>query len=152
MAGAIRIRGLDHVVLRVTDLERSIRFYTQVLGCAEERRVDSLGLVQLRAGTSLVDLVDVGSPLGKLGGPPPGPEARNMDHFALRIERFDEEELRAWLESHGIRPGDVGQRYGAEGTGPSMYVRDPDGNVVELKGPPVEAAPGEGADQSSSAA
>ena len=132
---AIEIRGLDHVVLRVSDLERALRFYCGVLGCAQERRSDDLGLVQLRAGAALVDLVTVDSPLGRLGGPAPSETGRNVDHFALQLERFDEAELRAHLAAHGIAPGDVVQRYGALGTGPSMYVRDPDGNVVELKGP-----------------
>ena len=150
--GAIRIRGLDHVVLRVTDLERAIGFYCGVLGCSEERRIGSLGLVQLRAGASLIDLVAVDSPLGRLGGSEPDRERPNLDHFAVRIEEFDEAQLRAWLEAHGVAPGDVGQRYGAEGNGPSLYVRDPDGNVVELKGPPTEAASGGGTDHSSSAA
>lgn len=131
----IRIRGLDHVVLRVVDVGRALRFYCDVLGCAEERRIDALGLVQLRAGASLVDLVDVNAPLGRAGGPPAGERARNMDHFALQIAEFDEETLRAHLLAHGIEPGDVSERYGAEGSGPSMYIRDPDGNVVELKGP-----------------
>jgi len=132
---AIEIRGLDHVVLRVTDLERALRFYCGVLGCAQERRSDALGLVQLRAGAALVDLVVVDSPLGRLGGPGPSETGRNMDHFAVQLERFDEAELRAHLAAHGVAPGDVAQRYGALGMGPSMYVRDPDGNVVELKGP-----------------
>jgi catechol 2,3-dioxygenase-like lactoylglutathione lyase family enzyme len=132
---AIEIRGLDHVVVRATDLARSLRFYEGVLGCAVERRVDPLGLVQLRAGASLIDLVDVNAPLGKLGGPPPG-EGRNVDHFAVQLAVFDEAALRAHLEAHGVAAGEVGERYGALGLGPSMYVRDPDGNVVELKGPP----------------
>ena len=131
---AIEIRGLDHVVLRVRDLERALRFYCGALGCTEERRSDALGLVQLRAGASLVDLVVVDSPLGRLGGPAAGESGRNMDHFAVQLERFDETQLRAHLASHGVAPGDVAQRYGALGMGPSMYVRDPDGNVVELKG------------------
>jgi catechol 2,3-dioxygenase-like lactoylglutathione lyase family enzyme len=135
---AIEIRGIDHVVLRVADLERSLRFYCGVLGCREERRIDALGLVQLRAGAQLVDLVDLGGPLGRLGGAAPGPEARNMDHFALQVASFDAAAIRAHLESHGVEAGDVGERYGALGMGPSMYIRDPDGNVVELKG---EAAP-----------
>jgi len=134
---AIEIRGLDHVVLRVGDLERAIRFYCGVLGCTEERRNDAIGLVQLRAGAALVDLVAVDSPLGRLGGPAAGEAARNMDHFALQLERFDEATLRAHLAAHGVAPGEVAQRYGALGMGPSMYVRDPDGNVVELKGPAV---------------
>ncbi len=133
---AIEIRGLDHVVLRVADLERALRFYCDVLGCTEERRLDALGLVQLRAGAALIDLVPVDSPLGRHGGPAPGESGRNVDHFALQLERLDETLLRSHLEAHGIAPGDVAQRYGAQGMGPSMYLRDPDGNTVELKGPP----------------
>jgi catechol 2,3-dioxygenase-like lactoylglutathione lyase family enzyme len=135
VSDALRVVGLDHVVLRVRDLEAALRFWCGALGCSVERRSDALGLVQLRAGRSLVDLVPVDSPLGRAGGPPPG-EGRNVDHVALRIERFDAEALAAHLRGHGVEPGEVGARYGAEGTGPSMYVRDPDGNVVELKGPP----------------
>jgi catechol 2,3-dioxygenase-like lactoylglutathione lyase family enzyme len=132
---AIEIDGLDHVVLRAADLERSLRFYCDVLGCREERRIESLGLVQLRAGAQLIDLVDVDRPLGRAGGPAPGKDARNMDHFALRLASFDEETIRDHLLAAGVEPGEVGQRYGADGNGPSMYIRDPDGNVVELKGP-----------------
>jgi catechol 2,3-dioxygenase-like lactoylglutathione lyase family enzyme len=133
---ALRVLGIDHVVLRITDLERSLRFWRDALGCEVERRSDALGLVQLRAGAALVDLVPVDSPLGRAGGPAPGPTGRNVDHVALRIERLDPEALAAHLRAHGIEPGDVRRRYGAEGEGPSMYVKDPDGNVVELKGPP----------------
>jgi catechol 2,3-dioxygenase-like lactoylglutathione lyase family enzyme len=97
--------------------------------------VEKLGLFQLRAGTSLIDLVDVGGPLGRLGGAPPGPEGRNVDHLALRVAPFDEAALRAHLERHGVEPAEVAQRYGADGMGPSMYIRDPEGNVIELKGP-----------------
>jgi len=133
---AIRILGLDHVVLRVADLERSLRFYTEALGCSEIRRLDELGLVQLRAGAALIDLVPLTGALGRSGGSGPGPEGRNVDHIALRIERFDEVRLRAHLRECGIDAGEVARRFGAEGFGPSMYIRDPDGNIVELKGPP----------------
>ena len=136
---AIQVRGIDHVVLRVRDVERSLAFYCGVLGCVEERRIDALGLVQLRAGASLIDLVDLSLPLGKAGGSPPGDEGRNVDHFALQLAAFDEAGIRRQLERAGVQPGDVGRRYGAQGMGPSMYIRDPDGNVVELKGPPDEA-------------
>ena len=132
--GAIEIRGLDHVVLRVGDVARSQGFYCGVLGCAEERRIEALGLVQLRAGNALIDLVAIDSPLGRLGGAAPGEGARNMDHFALQLAHFDEASLRAHLAAHGVEAGEVAQRYGALGMGPSLYVRDPDGNVVELKG------------------
>ena len=121
------IKGLDHVVLRVADLERAVRFYCEVLGCTEERRVEAIGLVQLRAGAALIDLVPAA------GAPETG--AGNMDHFCLRIEPFDEADLRAHLAAHGIEAGEVAKRYGAEGEGPSLYLTDPDGNTVELKGP-----------------
>jgi catechol 2,3-dioxygenase-like lactoylglutathione lyase family enzyme len=127
------VLGLDHVVLRVADLPRAIAFYENVLGCREERRIDALGLIQLRAGRSLIDLVDVAQPLGRNGGAPPGEGGRNVDHLALQLRGFDEAELRAHLLRHGVEPGEVRQLYGAEGTGPAMYVRDPDGNTVELK-------------------
>ena len=140
--GAIEIRGIDHVVLRVRDLERAMRFYCGVLGCREERRVDALGLVQLRAGSALIDLVDVAGAIGRSGGDPPGETARNLDHFALRLTALDEPALRAELAAAGVEAGEVSDRYGAEGMGPSLYVCDPDGNVVELKGPGRCSAPG----------
>ena len=80
------------------------------------------------------------SPLGRAGGGPPAPDGRNVDHVCLQLARFDEAALRAHLSAHGVAPGDVGTRYGALGMGPSMYIRDPDGNVIELKGPPAGEA------------
>ena len=132
----IAIDRLDHVVLRVVDLDRSITFYEGVLGCAVERRIDELGLVQLRAGASLIDLVGVETPLGRAGGDAPAASGRNVDHFALNLTYFDFEAIRDHLASHGIEPGDPAPRYGADGFGPSVYITDPDGNTVELKGPP----------------
>jgi len=130
---AFQIAGLDHLVLRVRDLEASIAFYCGVLGCQEERRLDDLGLVQLRAGRSLIDLVDVAAPLGRRGGPAAGLHGRNLDHFALQIRDWDIEILTSRLESHGIEVGPVRELYGAEGLGQALYIRDPDGNTVELK-------------------
>ncbi|MEN8161835.1 MAG: VOC family protein [Myxococcota bacterium] len=141
MTAPPKLLGLDHVVLRVRDLEAALGFYVGALGCAEERRIEKLGLIQLRAGTALIDLVPIDSPLGQAGGGAPDPEAKNVDHFCLRIEPFDAEALAAHLRTHGVEPGEVGERYGADGTGPSMYVHDPDGNVVELKGPPTRSGP-----------
>jgi glyoxylase I family protein len=135
------LAGLDHVVLRVRDESRALAFYCDALGCREERRIDALGLVQLRAGHSLIDLVPVEGPLGRAGGAAPAVEGRNVDHFALRIDPFDPDALAAHLRAHGVELlGDPAPRYGADGTGPSLYVRDPDGNTVELKGPPTEPA------------
>jgi len=133
---AFTVQGIDHVVLRVVDVEGVIRFYQDVLGCAVERRKDDLGLIQLRAGRSLIDLVDVNGELGQKGGTAPGAEARNMDHFCLRIDPFDEAQIRAHLRAHGVEAGELATRYGAEGDGPSLYIQDPEGNTVELKGPP----------------
>ena len=59
-----------------------------------------------------------------------------MDHLCLRIEPFDEKDLRNHLTAHGVEVGEVASRYGAEGQGPSLYIRDPEANTVELKGPP----------------
>ncbi|MCG8591287.1 MAG: VOC family protein [Proteobacteria bacterium] len=134
---AIAIRGLDHVVLRVRDVERVRTFYCDVLGCVEERRLEPLGLYQLRAGDSLIDLVDVKGPIGANRGEP-DPQRGNLDHFALELGAFDEAAIRAHLAEHGIEAGEVGERYGARGTGPSLYVEDPEGNVVELKGPATQ--------------
>ncbi len=133
----IRITRLDHVVLRVRDLGRMVRFYSEVLGCAVEREVAELGLIQLRAGDALIDLVDVAGELGRRGGAAPGREGRNMDHLCLRIEPFDGAALSRHLENHGVAAGPVERRYGAEGFGPSIYIQDPEGNTVELKGPPA---------------
>lgn len=131
----IKLRELDHIVLRVVDLDKMITFYTQVLGCTIEKRQEAIGLIQLRAGASLVDLVPVDGKLGKMGGAAPGREGRNVDHFCFRVDGFDEAALLAWLASHGVEAGPAESRYGAEGEGPSIYVNDPEGNTVELKGP-----------------
>jgi glyoxylase I family protein len=133
----LAIRDIDHVVLRVADLPAMLAFYCDVLGCTIERRVDDLGLVQLRAGRSLIDLVPADSPLGRPVGAAPGDGGRNMDHFCVRVEPFDEAAIRRHLASHGVDAGPTESRYGAEGQGPSIYVNDPEDNVVELKGPPA---------------
>ena len=123
----LRVKGLDHVVLRVSDMDRAISFYEQVLGLHIERRLPEIGLVQLRAGNAMIDLVP--QKQGEADG-------RNMDHYAVQIESMDVEALSAHLRRHGVDPGEVRRRYGAEGYGSSIYITDPDGNTVELKGPP----------------
>lgn len=134
------IRHIDHLVLRVVDIDRMLAFYVGALGCTIEKIQDTLGLWQLRAGSSLIDLVTVGGALGRAGGRAPGVEGRNLDHLCLRIEPLDGERLIAHFNTMGIEIGEVVSRYGAEGNGPSIYLSDPEGNVVELKGPPDRAA------------
>jgi len=127
------VEELDHVVVRCRDQARALDFYVRILGLPEERRLDAIGLIQLRAGRSLVDLVPA--------DPPPTHEGRNVDHFCLGVRVVDVETLVAWLRAQGVEVlGDPMPRYGARGTGPSVYVLDPDGNVVELKQMPSDAS------------
>jgi catechol 2,3-dioxygenase-like lactoylglutathione lyase family enzyme len=135
MPHPIQIQGFDHIVLRVRDKERMVRFYTEVLGCSLDWDRPELGLTHIRAGRELIDLVTLDGPLGRAGGAGPGPEGRNLDHFCLRVSHFDEAAIRQHLAAHDVEIADAGERYGAEGDGPSLYVRDPEGNTVELKGP-----------------
>ncbi len=131
----IRIRDIDHVVFRVVDLAKVAAFWSDVLGAQFEREQQASGLYQLRIGTALVDLVPVDSKLGRKGGPAPGRDGHNVDHVCLRVEGWDEPAILAHLAAHGIE-GEVVRRYGAEGDGPSIYIHDPEGNMIELKGPP----------------
>ncbi|MGH8764720.1 MAG: VOC family protein [Burkholderiales bacterium] len=133
----IAVREIDHLVLRVVDLQKMMRFYVEALGCPVEVSRPDIGLYQLRAGRSMIDLVPVDGQLGRAGGAAPGVEGRNLDHLCLRVEPFDEAEIRRTLEPYGVQVGPVEQRIGAEGKGPSIYLTDPEGNVVELKGPPA---------------
>lgn len=137
MSVPFRLRRLDHVVLRVRDVAAMQRFYCDVLGCVVEKRQDEIGLLQLRAGESLIDLVDVNGKLGRQGGAAPGMDAHNVDHICLAVDGYDEAAIIAHLKTHGVRVGDTGSRYGAEGEGPSIYLFDPEGNTIELKGPPI---------------
>jgi catechol 2,3-dioxygenase-like lactoylglutathione lyase family enzyme len=139
-ASPITLRALDHLVLRVANLQRMLDFYCGVLGCSVERRQDDIGLIQLRAGSSLIDLVPVDGPLGRAGGAAPGREGRNLDHFCLSVSPWDATAIGEHLRAQGVLPGDVTSRYGAQGEGPSIYLTDPEGNMVELKGPPWDAS------------
>jgi glyoxylase I family protein len=132
----LNLKHIDHIVLRVTDIQRMLDFYLTVIGCKMEQIQEGPGLYQIRAGSSLIDLVPIDGKLGKMGGAAPGKEGRNLDHFCLRVDPFDADAILAFLKSKGVVAGTVESRYGAEGEGPSIYVTDPEGNVVELKGPP----------------
>ena len=133
----IQLAGLDHIVLRIADKARMVAFYCEVIGCSVDRDRPELGLTHLRAGAALIDLITLDGPLGVAGGAGPGAEGRNLDHFCLTVRPHDEASIRAHLAAHGVAIVEEGLRYGADGTGFSIYVRDPEGTTVELKGPPA---------------
>lgn len=126
----LKIREIDHVVLRCREQPRMIDFYSRVLGLVEERRIDQIGLVQLRAGASLIDLVPATDPRIESG--------LNVDHFCLGVEVADLDEAIRYLRANAVEVlGDPATRYGARGMGLSIYLRDPEGNVIELKQMPA---------------
>jgi glyoxylase I family protein len=130
----LKIREIDHVVLRCREQSRMIDFYTRVLGLVEERRIDKIGLVQLRAGTGLIDLVPAADPRVESG--------LNVDHFCLGVDVADLEEAIRYLHANAVEIlGEPATRYGARGMGLSIYLRDPEGNVVELKQMPPAGSP-----------
>lgn len=135
MSHPIAVQGFDHIVLRIADKPRMLAFYCGVLGLAVDKEQEKLGLTHIRAGRQLIDLITVDGQLGRLGGAGPGEEGRNLDHFALQVRPFDAAAIRAHLAAHGVEIVDEGPRYGADGDGLSFYIRDPEGNTVELKGP-----------------
>ncbi|MEW5687635.1 MAG: VOC family protein [Pseudomonadota bacterium] len=137
MSHPIAVQGFDHIVLRIRDKSRMLAFYEGVLGLSVDRDRPELGLTHIRAGTQMIDLVTLDGRLGQIGGAGPGVEGRNLDHFALQVRPFDEAAIRAHLAAHGVEIVEEGPRYGADGDGLSLYVRDPEGNTVELKGPGV---------------
>ena len=128
------VAGIDHIVLRTTKLQAMLEFYNGILGCKVERETSpKTGLTQLRAGNALIDLLVVDSRLGKLGGAAPTQTGNNLDHFCLQLMPISENEMKAHLESKGVEAGDFDDRYGAQGFGKSVYINDPEGNVVELR-------------------
>lgn len=132
----IRISAIDHVVLRVRDFDRMIAFYRDVLGCPLEWRRDDLGMAHMRAGRALIDLVDVKGELGRKGGAAPGKEARNMDHLCLQVEGFDPDAVTRHLKASGATVEEAKKRYGAGGDGLSIYLYDPEDNLIELRAAP----------------
>ncbi len=129
MPAPFTIIGLDHVVLRARDPAALEKFYVEVLGCSLELRQGKLA--QLRAGRTLIDIV----PDGRGGRHARAWRGANLDHLCLRVEPFDAGAIAQHLAAHGVQCGEEASRYGAEGRGPSVYLNDPEGNGVELKGP-----------------
>ncbi len=135
MSNPIAIQGFDHIVLRIADKARMLAFYTQVLGLTVDRDRPDLGLTHVRAGAQMIDLVTLDGPLGRKGGEGPAATGRNLDHLALQVRPFDAPAIRAHLAAYAVPVIEEGERYGADGDGYSLYICDPEGNVVELKGP-----------------
>ncbi|HEV2818328.1 MAG TPA: VOC family protein [Allosphingosinicella sp.] len=125
---------MDHVVLLVDDMAAAERFYCAVIGCSVENALPEYGMLQLRAGAALIDLVDISGEAGAWARPPAA-GGRNLDHVCLATGPWDEAALRAHLAAHGVEIVEEGIRFGARGDGLSFYVRDPSGNTIELKGP-----------------
>ncbi|MEK9970526.1 MAG: VOC family protein [Ferrovibrio sp.] len=128
------ILHIDHVVLRADNPQRLIAFYRDVLGCTVDHEQPQIGLTHLRAGAALIDIMDRSGKLATAGDEKPARAKRNVDHICLRIDAFDPAAIRAHLSAHGVATDPPGNRFGAEGEGPSIYLADPEGNVVELKG------------------
>jgi len=134
-----QLKGLDHVVLRCRDAAAMIAFYCDLLGGTVAKRNDKRGLIHIRVGAAMIDLVTLDGELGRAGGAGPSAEGRNMDHLCLRIDPFDLAQLTAYFQSHGVDLREPRIRYGAEGDGLSCYMFDPEGNRVEIKGPSAPA-------------
>lgn len=126
--------AIDHIVLRTTKLKEMLDFYTKVLNCTIERQTPvETGLTQLRAGSSLIDLVVVDSRLGAIGGGPPSKTENNVDHFCLQIRAAPEQDIINYLQKSEVEVGVFESRFGAQGEGNSIYIKDPEGNSVELR-------------------
>ncbi|MFJ6023938.1 VOC family protein [Brevundimonas sp. NPDC092305] len=130
----LTVAGIDHVVLRVKDADAAIAFYNGVLGCPVEKHNEPLGLFHLRAGDSLIDLVTLDGKIGLAGGAGPAVEGRNLDHVCLRLKDYDPDTTMAHLRAHGVAFEEPASRFGAGGEAMSIYLRDPDGNGIELRG------------------
>lgn len=123
----MRVKAFDHLVLNVADVERALGFYGGTLGLAPERveqwRAGAVPFPSVRVTPdTVIDLVE--RPRGESGG-------SNVDHLCLVVEPLDWEQVVDSGE-FTVLEGPVG-RWGARGSAQSVYVRDPDGNTVELR-------------------
>jgi glyoxylase I family protein len=119
-------------------MHEAVEFYSGVLGCSIESELPEFAMVQLRAGSGLIDLVDVLAGPGKCALPKVT-GGRNLDHLCIAIAKCDEQSLRRHLADHRVEIIEEGVHKGARGDSLSIYVKDPSGKFIELKGPPPEA-------------
>ena len=129
------LEGIDHLLLLVSGMSKTLAFYRDVLGCSIENELPEFAMVQLRAGAALIDLVDVDVREGQWARPEVA-GGRNLNHVCIAVAQYDERELRRHLAAHGATIIEEGVHGGARGDSLSIYVRDPSGNTIELKGPP----------------
>lgn len=121
-------QAIDHLVLKVADMPLMLDFYCQVLGCHLEKVQHNIGLWQLRCGSALIDLQQLEQPTVA------AQSGHNLDHFCIAVAPFDAPAVADWLRHNEVTPGTIALRYGASGEGPSIYLQDPEGNRIELKG------------------
>jgi len=130
----VKITEMDHIVLRNKDVEVSLKFYTEVLGLQAERGVDEWRAGEVRFPSARINadtIIDFfgtdQEPIGKEGD-------KNQDHYCMVIEPTDMEELKSKFEAMGVEiQAGPGKRWGSHGDGISLYIYDPDDNVVELR-------------------
>lgn len=134
-AAMVKIRAIDHLVLRAIETERMLDFYHPVLGCEAIRADADQCLTEFGAGDGLIGLVPASArPVSGEGDA--GAAARTrLEHFCLTLANWNETGLRQCLHALGVDTRDVGVRPGTREAVPSLYLNDPDGNTVELKGP-----------------
>lgn len=124
----LEIDGIDHVVLRVTNIQRSLDFYVGLLGLSLERVIEDIGIYQLRCGRNLIDLVAM--PAGAVLADVP---QRGIDHVCLHV-RGDMSRILEYMQENGVELGSpLREIYGSTGFGTSLYVLDPDRHTIELK-------------------
>jgi glyoxylase I family protein len=131
------LEGIDHVLLLVRGMREAVQFYADVLGCSIEGELLEFAMLQLRAGGALIDLVDVNASSGQWAVPNIA-GGRNLDHLCIAIGKYDVQRLRSHLANHGVEIIEEGTHKGALGHSLSIYVKDPSGNTIELKGPPPD--------------
>jgi glyoxylase I family protein len=119
---------IDHVLVIVGGMDGALRFYEGVLGCGVESRLPQYGMVELRAGTSHIDLVDANVAEGSWAKPAVAGD-RNVHHVALRLGHVSEKALRDYLSAQGVS---ILEERVEDDDNVSFYVADPSGNTIEL--------------------
>jgi len=131
-----KIRRLDHLVIRTDNIKEMISFYCFILGYKVQRdHLNESGLIELNAGESMIDLFDISSKnLNVSKKTQCEKDIKNLDHFCILLDNFDEVEIKVHLKNFGVKCSDIEMSYGSTGYSPSIYIFDPDNNKIELKG------------------